>query len=83
MSKEEVEVGDIWQYKNGVKMVVVREKTSTDIFREGSKKITSFVVIEDDGEPNIHEDIVFFTNFTYVGKSKAKLEELFDVEIHN
>lgn len=36
-----------------------------------------------DGEPNIHEDIVFFTNFTYVGKSKAKLEELFDVEVHD
>lgn len=79
MSKFTPEVGDVWQYKNGVKMVIVSEKTSTDIFRESSKEITSFVVIEDDGEPNIHEDIVFFTNFTYLGKSKAKLEELFDV----
>jgi hypothetical protein len=80
MSKEEIEVGDVWQYKNGIKMVVIRKETSTDIFREGSKEITSFVVIEDDGEPNIHEDIVFFTNFTYLGKSKAKLEDLFNVE---
>lgn len=80
MSKEEIEVGDVWQYKNGIKMVVIRKETSTDIFREGSKEITSFVVIEDDGESNIHEDIVFFTNFTYLGKSKAKFEDLFNVE---
>lgn len=40
-------------------------------------------MFEDDGEPNIHEEIVFFTNFTYLGKSKANINDLFEVQDDN
>ena len=79
MSKDRPEVGDVWQYPNGIKMVIVKETMSIDIFRE-PKEIISFTVVEDDGEPNIHEEIVFLGNFTYLGKSKARIEDLFKTE---
>ena len=80
MSKEKPEVGDVWEYKNGVKFYIIRETTTC--FNPWGVKYPAFEVIEEDGELNFLDEFGFISDeFKYLGKSKVSIKELFDVSI--
>lgn len=70
MSKEKPEVGDVWQYKNGMKFYILKETTSNSMPFGEDIKYSAFEVIEEDGELNLHDEIPFINGtFEYLGKS--------------
>ena len=70
MSKEKIEVGDVWEYQGKLyhissvtdKIVEVWCKSSDDIMRKHNWVYRDFVTV-----------------FKYLGKSKVSIKELFDV----
>lgn len=81
MSKDKPEAGDVWQYKNGMKFYILRETTSNSMPFGEDIKYPAFEVIEEDGELNLHDELPFYNGiFTYLGKSKANIDDLFEVQ---
>ena len=74
------EVGDVWEHKNGVKFHIIRETTTCFNPWGEDTLYPAFEVIEEDGELNFLDEFGFTNDkYKYLGKSKVKLEELFDV----
>lgn len=81
MSKENPEIGDVWQYKNGMKFYILKEITSNSMPFGEDIKYSAFEVIEEDGELNSHDELQFINGtFKYLGKSKANINDLFKTE---
>lgn len=74
MSKDKPEIGDIWENMIGMKLYVLYSDDVTTSFYMKNKKIgklIEYTVITRD----------FMGGFTYLGKSKVKLnEDLFELE---
>lgn len=80
MSKEKPEVGDVWEYKNGVKFVIIRQLEPHPIDVLEGKNEYRYVVIEDCEEFNLLYEWAFYGGcYKYLGKSKVSIKELFDV----
>ena len=72
MSKEKPEVGDVWENKFGNRMFVCySDKTTTafNIMFWVNRGLDKYTVITEE----------FVKEFTYLGKSKVNIKELFDV----
>lgn len=70
MSKEKPEVGDVWKYSSCCLMYVY-EVLDNDFYN---------VLFFQDGEYwTTDEYLPDFNNYTYLGKSKVSIKELFDV----
>ena len=81
MSKDTPEVGDVWKYKNGMKFFIFRETTSNSMPFGEDIKYPAYEVIEEDRELNLHDELTFYNgNFSYIGKSKANINDLFKTE---
>lgn len=81
MSKDNPEVGDVWQYKNGMKFYILKETTSNSMPFGEDIKYPAFEVIEEDGELNLHNELPFINGtFKYISKSKVKIKDLFKTE---
>lgn len=81
MSKENPEVGDVWQYKNGMKFYILKETTSNGMPFGEDIKYSAFEVIEEDEGLNLHDELPFINGtFKYLGKSKANINDLFKTE---
>lgn len=80
MSKDKPEVGDVWEYKNGIKFTIIRQlEPLPDLF--DNKNELRYEVIEDCEEFNLLYELAFYSGYyTYLGKSKAKFEDLFKME---
>lgn len=75
MSKDTVEVGDIWKDRQGWKVLIVERRFS--LIRAISENfIIRIIDYRGIGIPNAEN----IGDFTYLGKSKANIEDLFKTE---
>lgn len=71
MSKDTPEVGDIWKYKDGVKVCLIMVDEET---------VESFAIIGGSVWGGTFQKDEFVKNHTYLGKSKANIDDLFKTE---
>jgi hypothetical protein len=76
MSKEKLEVGDVWKHKeSNIKIVVLRhENYYTDVL--------GFMEVGDGGTyftSQYYDNDSFLRRFNYLGKAKANINNLFEV----
>lgn len=71
MSKDTPEVGDVWEYKNGVKVYVIMVDEET---------VESFTILGGSVWSGTFQKDKFTKYHTYLGKSKASIDDLFKTE---
>lgn len=71
MSKDTPEVGDIWKYKDGIKVCLIMVDEET---------VKSFAILGGSVLGGTFQKDEFIKNHTYLGKSKANINDLFTTE---
>ena len=71
MSKDTPEVGDVWKYKDGAKVYLITVDEET---------VESFTILGGGAWSGTFQKDEFLKSHTYLGKSKANIDDLFKTE---
>ena len=71
MSKDTPEVGDVWKYKDGIKVHIIMVDEET---------VESFTILGGSSWSGTFQKDEFLKNHNYLGKSKANINDLFKTE---
>ena len=81
MSKDKPEVGDVWAFDNGSKFIILKETLSNAMPYEENFEYPAYEVLEESLERNYFDELPFINGtFNYLGKSKVKIEDLFNLQ---
>ena len=82
MSKDKPEVGDVWEFKYGFDRVHI---IKINLVGEGEKKLVRYIKKVDKAYIVQRESYLenFIQDYTYLGKSKASINDLFEIEEFN